>query len=215
MPSIDFSRKKLFIFDVDGTLVNAYPAIKKSLNYTLRKLNLTPVSLSKVRKSVGRGDKIFIETFFPEELRGKALKIYRRQHKKDLAKYVKTMPYSRYLLNKLKRKGKFIAVASNRPAVFTRILLKSLGLLKYFDFVACADEVGSLKPNPKILNLIIRHFKVDKTQVLFSGGVDIDLETARRAKIDAVFIKGGSSSIASIRKYNAQVLALKDMARYV
>ena len=52
--------KKLFIFDLDGTLVDAYGAIEKSLNFLRYSLGLNPISLTKVRRNVGYGDKHFI-----------------------------------------------------------------------------------------------------------------------------------------------------------
>ena len=75
--------KKLFIFDLDGTLADAYLAIQKSMNYTLKRLGYPEVSLSRVKKRVGKGDEKFITSFFPEKDQKKAIKIYRAQHKKS------------------------------------------------------------------------------------------------------------------------------------
>lgn len=79
--------KSLFVFDLDGTLVDAYRAIEESLNYTLRELGYYQVSLSKVRKSVGRGDRLFIGRFFDSKDVPKALPIYRQHHKNSLMRF--------------------------------------------------------------------------------------------------------------------------------
>ena len=46
---------KLVIFDLDGTLVNAYPAVSQSVNYTLNSLGFAPRSHAEIKRSVGGG----------------------------------------------------------------------------------------------------------------------------------------------------------------
>ena len=47
--------KKLFIFDLDGTLVDTAPDFKNSINYMLNELNESEVSLEEIRNWVGYG----------------------------------------------------------------------------------------------------------------------------------------------------------------
>ncbi|MCK9614806.1 MAG: HAD family hydrolase [Candidatus Omnitrophica bacterium] len=207
--------KKFFIFDLDGTLADAYRAIEKSLNFTLNKLGFSKVSYKEAKQKVGRGDKIFMETFFPPEAIKQALGIYRRHHKGALRMFSKLRPHARWMLKQLKRKGKLTAIASNRPSYFTNLILTTLGIKKYFNMVLCADEVRSNKPNPKILNVLIKKLNVARGETVFIGDMDIDLETAKRANIDVVFIKGGSSRPAVAGKYkNAKVISsLKEILK--
>jgi len=200
--------KKLFIFDLDGTLVDAYTAIERSMNFTLRKLGLPSVAYKEVKRRVGRGDKLFMRSFFPAKDMEKALKIYRPHHAKALLRYTKLRPYAKKLLYTLKREKKFLAIASNRPFYFTNIILKKLGIKKYFNIVLCADQINSLKPNPKILYAIIKKLSVSKKEAVYTGDMDIDMETAKRGNIDAIFITGGSSALNSVKKYkNKKVIS--------
>jgi len=116
-------------------------------------------------------------------------------------------------LNFLKKNKKIIAVASNRPKAFTILILKKLSTRKYFDMVLCADEINSHKPSPKILNNILKRFSLSKKDAVYIGDMDIDLETARRAKIDAVFVKGGSSKLSDVKKYKEKIVinSLKEL----
>lgn len=207
--------KSLFIFDLDGTLVDAYEAIEKSLNFVLKKLRCPTVTLEKVKRNVGRGDRLFIETFFPSIDVGEVLKIYRAHHEKSLLRYSRAKPGARKLLRLLKKRKRLIAVASNRPSYFTDIILKRLKLEDLVDYTLCADRIKSRKPDPKILNLILKRFKIKRQGAVFVGDMDIDVETAKRAGMDAVFIKGGSSTLASVRKYrNKKVISnIMDVAR--
>ncbi len=208
-------KKKLFIFDLDGTLADAYRAIEKSLNFTRNKIGLSKVSYREAKRKVGRGDRIFMETFFPPETIKEALRIYRRHHKQSLKIHSRLRPYAKQMLTQLKRKDKLTAIASNRPKLFTNLILRTLGIRKYFDMVLCADEIKSNKPNPKILNLLIKKIGVAKREAVFVGDMDIDLETAKRASIDVVFVKGGSSHLSAAGKYkNAKIISsLKEILK--
>ncbi|MDD5070978.1 MAG: HAD family hydrolase [Candidatus Omnitrophica bacterium] len=206
--------KQLFIFDLDGTLVNAYSAIEKSLNYALKTLGYDSVSLDTVKKSVGTGDLNFVKLFFKTADVDRALKIYRKQHKADLARFCRLAPYAKQVLNTLKRRKKIIAVASNRPRFYSDILINRLDIKKYFNFVVCADELSALKPNPKMINYLVKKFSVKKDQTVFIGDMDIDLETAKRAKVSAVYVSGGSSALSSVKKYKKVVAAdLRDVLK--
>jgi len=209
--------KKFFIFDLDGTLVDAYKAIQKSLNYTLKKLGYSSVPYQEVKRKVGKGDEIFIKTFFPLKDFKKALKIYQTHHKKSVLRYVKLLPYTKRLLYLLKRKKKIVAIASNRPKSFTNLILKKLDIKKYIDLLVCADEINSLKPNPKILKIILKKFKAKNKETIYIGDMDIDLEAAKRANLEAIYVKGGSTSQDRVKRYKNKKIAssLKEIIKYV
>ena len=48
-------KKKLVVFDLDGTLLNTLPDIMRSLNYALSAYDIAPVTLEETRQYVGRG----------------------------------------------------------------------------------------------------------------------------------------------------------------
>jgi phosphoglycolate phosphatase len=193
--------KKLFIFDLDGTIADAYTAIWKSLNFTRKRFGLEPVSYNESKRKVGRGDRLFMEMFFPNDRMDEALDIYRKHHKKALVIYSKQKKNAKKVLSSLRKKSFLLAIASNRPYYFTKVILKALDMKKYFNIVACADKIGSVKPDPGMLYYILRKLHVKIQDAVFIGDMDIDMETAKRAKMDAVFITGGSSSLNSVKKY--------------
>ena len=191
---------KLVIFDLDGTLVDAYAAINNSFNYVMRKLGLKPQSADTIRRAVGWGDANLLRPYVDGRNLKRALRLYRNHHKHSLLAYSRLYPHARRLLRHLKSGGYKLAVASNRPTEFSLILLKHLRLIDLFDYVLCADKLKYGKPHPQILNKIIRRFAFKKPQVLYAGDMAIDAQAGRRAGVKTVIVTGGSSSNFEIKK---------------
>jgi len=191
---------KLIIFDLDGTLVDAYPAIISSFNYTLKKLGFPPRDALTIRRAVGWGDQNLLKPFMAKKDLLKALIVYRRHHKTALLRSSRIFPFVKALLAKLKAKGYKLAVASNRPTKFSLILIRHLGLAKYFSFCLCADKVKHGKPHPDILKAIMRKFKVEPKDTIYVGDMTIDALAGRRAKVKTIIVTTGSSTRQEIIK---------------
>ena len=191
---------KLIIFDLDGTLIDAYLAISSSFNYVMRRLGLKSQSSATVRRLVGWGDLNLLKPYVLQKDLKHALSLYRIHHKQSLLKHAHLYPYVRPLLRRFKKKGYKLAVASNRPSKFSRILLKHLKIGVFFDYVLCANQVRYGKPHPEMLNIIVKRFAFKKSQVLYVGDMVIDAQAGRRAKINTVIVTSGSSSQPEIKK---------------
>ena len=191
---------KLIIFDLDGTLVDAYSAIHASFNYVMRKLALKPQNLTTVRSLVGWGDINLLNPYVRSEDLKYAISLYRKDHQHSLLKYSHLYPFVRTLLRRLKEQGYKLAVASNRPSKFSALLLKHLNIGIYFDYILCADQAKYGKPHPEMLNRIVKQLKVRKSQALYVGDMVIDAQAGKRAKINTVIVTSGSSSKYAIGK---------------
>lgn len=191
---------KLIIFDLDGTLIDAYAAINSSFNYTMRKLGLKPQKASVIRVAVGWGDGNLLKPFVVDKDLGTATMVYRKHHRLSLIKQSKLYPKARWLLNQFKTRGYKLAVASNRPTEFSLILLKHLRIFNLFDYVLCSDKLKKGKPAPEILNKIVAKFGFKKSQTVYVGDMIIDAQAGRRANIRTIIVTTGSSSLGEIKK---------------
>ena len=193
---------KLVIFDLDGTLVNAYPAVSQSVNYTLGSLGFAARSHGEIKRSVGGGDRNLLAHFIGEKLANQAIAIYRPHHIKALGikGAVKLLPGALGILKFLKKRGVKLAIASNRPTQFTRIILKELGISKFFDVVLCADRAKRPKPYPDILWTIEKRLKIQRPEILYVGDMTIDVHCAHEAGIRMVAVATGSSSKKELKE---------------
>jgi len=191
---------KLVIFDLDGTLADAYQAITASFNHTMRVLGYPSVAASVIRRAVGWGDRNLLRPFVRSGDLERALTLYRRHHAVALRSGVRLLPGVRKVILRLKKRGYRLAVASNRPTRFSLILMKHLGLRGAFDYVLCADRLRYRKPHPQIINRILRRFRLKPSEAAFVGDMVIDAQAGRRAGVMTVIVTTGSHRRQEIKE---------------
>lgn len=191
---------KAFIFDLDGTLVDAYPAIIRTFNFTMGRLKVRAQRPEVIRKAVGWGDIQLLEPFVAKEDLPRAISIYRRHHLVMLKKYARLMPHAKPLLSCLKANGYKLAIASNRPTRFTLFILRHLHINGFFDRVLCADKLKFGKPHPLILRRLLQDLKVSRRDTYYVGDMALDVATGKRAGIATIAVATGSSSMPELKK---------------
>ena len=190
----------LVIFDLDGTLVDAYPAIIRSFNFTMRRFGYALQGASVIRRAVGWGDENLLRPFVETPDLKKALLAYRRHHKKSLVNYSRLLPGAKKVLTYLKNNDYKIAVASNRPTRFSWILIRHLGLERFFDYVLCADKLRFGKPHPQILRKIMQRLSIPSGRTAYVGDMAIDAQAGSRARVATIIVTTGSSRLSEIKK---------------
>lgn len=200
---------KLIIFDLDGTLVDAYRAIIKSFNYTMEKLNYHKQDALVICRAVGWGDENLLKPFINQKDLKKALTIYRRHHRISLISHSRLFPDVKKVLSYLKNKDYKLAIASNRPTRFSWILIRHLNLTPYFDYVLCADKLSRIKPHPQILNKIMQRFSFKPDQTLYIGDMIIDAQAGNRARVKTIIVTTGSSTKEEIKRENPYKIVSK------
>jgi len=191
---------QLVIFDLDGTLVDAYKAVAESMNYMLKQLGLPSAGDEEIKRSVGWGMRHLVVRFAGEQNAQKAMSIYRQHHARALKAGTAFLPGAKELLYALKKKGYKLAIASNRPARFTHIILKHLKVSDLFDYVLCGDEIPDPKPAPQMIQQILAKFSLGPAQALYVGDMTIDVETAHAAGVKIVTVITGSSDREEIER---------------
>ncbi|HRZ13884.1 MAG TPA: HAD-IA family hydrolase [Candidatus Omnitrophota bacterium] len=191
---------KLIIFDLDGTLVNAYNAITHSFNVTMRSFGYPPQQAGVIRRAVGWGDRNLLKPFVRERDLDAMLESYRRHHAVSLVRKSRLFPGVKRLLARLRKKGLRLAVATNRPTRFSHILIRHLGIRPFFSVVLCGDKLKHIKPHPQILTTIMRRLRVRPQETVFVGDMFIDAQTGTAAGVITVMVTTGSSTRQELAK---------------
>ncbi len=186
--------KKIAVFDLDGTLLDAYDAIAKTLNFSLKKLGYPPVPYEVVRGSVGGGDANLAGKFVKKDDVTPLISLYRENHIGFLDGNVKLLDGCEELLTFLKRQNLKVGVATNRAKFSVSTLLSKLNIRQYFDIIVTADDVENSKPHPDMLVKIMNFFGVQsRGEIFYVGDMDIDYFTGKNAGIDTYIVTTGSS----------------------
>ncbi|MEW5895001.1 MAG: HAD family hydrolase [Candidatus Omnitrophota bacterium] len=194
---------KLIIFDLDGTLINAYPAVEETVNFTMSHFGLSPVDSATIKRTVGWGDRHLIGTFVGKERLEEAVMIYRAHHSEALLRGSALLPGAARLLETLEGEGHTLAVASNRPKKYSLIVTRHLNIDRFFECILCGDELERPKPYPDILIEIMRRTGYSKEDTLYVGDMAIDVETGRSAGVRTIAVTTGSSLREELRQAGA------------
>ncbi len=198
---------KSVMFDLDGTLINAYKAIHETLNYTFKQLGYNKEeTYESVKRAVGLGDKKFVEKFFKPMDIEKALKIYNEYQVRIIKDKAFLMSGVENLLSYLKNKGIFLAVTSNRPSISGFSLLENLGIQNYFQKITFGDMVENPKPHPQMIKNTLQFFHIEKHQVIFVGDMTIDIQTGKNADVFTVAVSTGSSYFEELKSAQPNLL---------
>ena len=182
---------KCCIFDLDGTLVNSIYAIQKSVNDTLSYWNMREISVEESRLYVGAVERY--QDIFRECC------MYRVEAYEGIGE----------LLEFLKSQGIFIAVLSNKPHPRTLDNVQGVFGKGYFDLVYGEREDKGIKkkPCPDGVWAIAEELGLSKSEILYLGDTNTDMETGDNAKVDTVGVTWGFRTREELMAFHPALIA--------
>lgn len=205
-------QNRLFIFDLDGTLLNTIGDLATACDHMLALRNLPQHTYEEYCSFVGNGIMRLVERALPEELRTPD---YAAAARRDFVDFYiehidhKTVPYEGMveLLCDLQRDGAHLAVASNKFQAGTEKLIR-----KFFptiDFVEiCGNREGvPLKPDTALVDLILGKAGIERQNCYMIGDSGVDMQTARNASIHGVGVSWGFRSREELEMHEPHAIA--------
>lgn len=204
-------KKKLIIFDLDGTLLDTIADLAEGANYALSVLGYPTHDSSTIRSFVGNGINKLLERALPKEeqtpenvLRMREVFLpYYDEHNADL-----TSPYPGIpeLLATLQQRGMMLAVASNKYQSATEKLVAHFFPSTRFIKVFGQRTDVPIKPDPAVVFEIMQAAGVDKEDVLYVGDSGVDMLTAHHAGVDCVGVTWGFRPKSELQNYPSLAL---------
>ncbi|MEI6897239.1 MAG: HAD-IA family hydrolase [Psychromonas sp.] len=212
---------KVIIFDWDGTLMDSIDKIVASMQAAANDCQLTIPSSETVRHQVGLSlDKVMMQLYPHESVAQQAAMVeaYRFQYRAlDKQHATPFYPGIQTWLMDLKAQGYLLAVATGKGRNGLNRLLEKFAVKDLFAVTYCADETQS-KPNPLMLNLILKDLSLVASQALMVGDSSYDLEMANNANIDCLGVSYGVHSEQLLKQFNPIAIVddlPKEFALYV
>lgn len=204
---------KLCVFDMDGTIINTIDSLAFFGNKALESMGFAPIETEVYKKLVGNGVYTLIERILiyvnaenSSENRKKLYEEYSRLYEKDPFYLVSPYDGITKLLQDLKANGIKLAVLSNKPHKLTTFIADKF-FPNVFDLVQGQIDDIPHKPHPKSLLNILEHFDVQKSDVLYCGDSDVDMQTAKNAEVTAAGVLWGFRPREELAENGAEILA--------
>ena len=185
---------KTYVFDLDGTLLNTINDLAASVNFALKEYGMSQHTVDEVRNFVGNGVKKLMERAVPDGLDNPLFEDAYATFKKHYLEHGldTTKPYPGIvdLLRELKKRGKNIAVVSNKFYDATGELVRHF-FGEYVKVAIGERENIRKKPAPDTVLEAFRLLGVDKEEAVYIGDSDVDVNTAKNVGILCISVLWG------------------------
>ncbi len=184
---------QLFLFDLDGTLIDSRADLAAATNAMRALHGLPALPLEKVASYVGDGVRVLAQ----RALAGAAVDA-------DLAAQEISAAYSERLtdrttaypgvdagLRALRAAGHDLALVTNKPAPHARRLMDHFGWTPLFAAILGGGDTAELKPSPLPLQTAMQRAGHGPETTWMVGDHHTDLEAARRAGVKSIYLASG------------------------
>lgn len=174
------------ILDTETTLIDAVECIHQSAGH--------PFSRAAAQAAVGQVDlpSNLWAAFDPSADRD-ALHAELRRINHELLSTRPILPGVQVYLEQARQLGLSIGAASNSSHAHVEGHLTRLGLIDYFDYIRCIEDVPAGKPEPYLYQAVIDHFGLVGREAIAFEDSEHGAHAAKRAGLWCVAIPGPSS----------------------
>ncbi len=188
---------KLVIFDLDGTLLDTLDDLSAAVNYAMEQRGFPQHMRAEYMKMVGHGARNLMSQALPlehahdEALIDAVLADFRTYYNTHIDVYTKPFPGIQELIAELHRNDIRLAVASNKFQEGTEHLIK-----EFFPDIPFVAILGNrpnkpLKPDPEVVDEVLRKAGINKENAVMVGDSDTDMETAANGGIAGIAVGWG------------------------
>lgn len=202
---------KLFIFDLDGTLLNTLCVIAENSNFALKKYGYKPIEPEKYTSFIGNGARVLIERV--SEYRNVDADLIDEIYNAFLVRYIEnplgdTKVYEGIteILEKFKARGAYLAVLTNKPDGAAQSSIDAFFREGLFDMVIGQQEKYKRKPDPETVDVILNNLNISKSEAVLIGDSDVDIKTGKNAGIKTCAVTWGYVDKKELVKLNPDVI---------
>ena len=116
----------------------------------------------------------------------------------DLYKVLSTFPEVKNTIIKLKEKNYKLAILSNGTPQLLSDLVKSNDLENMFDDIFSIEEAGIYKPSPKVYDLPVVKYKIQKNEIMFLSANTWDISGAGNYGYNSVWVNRNNNILDNL-----------------
>lgn len=197
---MNFSGKKLIIFDFDGTLINSIPDITTATNKMLSHYKFNPITDKEVTPFIGNGAKTLVKRAldlmmgihsYSDEFLEEAYLIYLSAYQDARCKETYLYPGVLDTLNYLHQKEYKMTICTNKPYRFIEPILDKLSIKKFFTDWVGEDSLEQKKPDAAPLLHLVAKTNSTTSESIMVGDSKNDIMAAKNAGMDSIGVSYG------------------------
>lgn len=198
------------LFDLDGTLTDSQIGITTCVAYALEDFGIHTENLEELKKFIGPPLKESFMKYYnlTDEEGDKAVEKYRERFATIGLYENEVYEGIPLLLEKLKKQGKTLLVATSKPTVYSEKILEHFGLNKYFHFVAGSELDGTRVNKAEVIQYALENNAItDLKKVVMIGDKEHDIIGANVCRVDSVGVLYGFGDRDELEKQGATYIA--------
>jgi len=183
---------KYILFDLDGTLDDPFEGITKSVEYAMKKFGVE-CDRTKLGCFIGPPLAASFSKYFglSEEDAKKAVEYYREYYRPTGIFEVSIYDGIPELLDKLRKNGCELILATSKPIVFADMILEKYDLMKYFTATFGSELDGTRVKKAEVIGYAHEKLGFDKSQAIMVGDRMHDVEGAHEFGIPCIGVTFG------------------------
>lgn len=193
-----YSKKTIF-FDLDGTLIDHFTTIHRSVAYAQRQLGLPESSYDKVRATVGGSTPVTLERLLGKDHVPKALIHFKEHFHSIMFEDVFALPGASWILENLKLRGFKLAVFTNKIQPHSDETLAHLKLDRWLDRIIGTGEIPYRKPQPEFTYHALEQMGATIEDSMLIGDSPFDYQTASSVNMDCHLLTTGTHDRERLR----------------
>lgn len=205
------NKKRLVIFDLDGTLIDTVALVVSSFSFAFEQLEMALPDEKSIRSISGLSLDVAIKRLAPgakDHILEKLVAVYRGEYIKKTGMSMREPLFAgaHKALDELNRRDDVLmAVATGKPMRGVNRVMQAHDLRVYFTSLQTPDHNIS-KPDPDMINTAMAVVGAQRGQTVMIGDTSHDMEMALNAKVKAIGVDWGYHEADALRTAGAGIV---------
>jgi HAD superfamily hydrolase (TIGR01662 family) len=222
--NLDLEKVKLIIWDLDGVIFNISEAIRKAVDDSVEKYEMS-VNTDEIMEELAHLIEK-IQNYPVPKILLNSYDLLQVQFLEGLSYFKKLRiaiflfnQFNKYkdaessiydgidtLIKKLYDKKIRLAILTNNKSQYAEEVLEKFNLTKFFDTIIGFNEVSEVKPSPEGILKILEKWKIKASETIFIGDMTTDIDAGKSANVKMVCVASGLAKKGTLLEHNPDIL---------